>query len=331
MPSDTAERLLGEEDIAAIRQEAIAAIHEDGLSRSEAAREAGISAPTFLAFLSGSYTGRNDRVAADTRKWLQSRQEKRAARRAVPAAPAFVETPTAEAVMLQLRSAQHLQLMAVIAGPPGIGKTLAVRAYARTAPNVWIITGAPTLSGPRAVLDAICRVTGLLDNRELHRTHQAIVDKTRGSGGLLVIDEANHLQTVALEQIRAIHDAAQIGVALVGNATVLSRMEGGGRTAEFAQLFSRVGLRLTSPTDHRNRLPRDIDAVLAAWGIEDVGLRRLLQAIGRKPGALRNVSMALRLAHMLAASEDAPLSKAHIAMAWQRLAEATIEPAGGQG
>lgn len=330
MPSDAAERLLGEEDIQAIRQEAIAAIQQDGITRAAAARAIGVAEPTFQAWVSGTYTGRNDRIAADVRKWLNARREKAVARRAVPAAPAFVETPTAEAVMFQLRGAQQMQTIAVVVGAPGIGKTEAIRAYRRASPNVWVVTGHPSMASPRAVLDEMCRVLGLLDNRALHRTHRSIVDRLRGTGALIVVDEANHLTSAALEQIRAIFDEGGIGVALVGNATVLSRLQGAGnsRTAEFAQLFRRVGLRLTEDRAHRARLRRDIDALAGAWGVQDDKILRLLQAVGRKPGALGNVTMTLKMAHLLAAGAEEPLAPRHIEMAWHRLAETPVDMSG---
>lgn len=326
MPSDVAERLLGDEDVAVIREEVKAAISEDSMTRSAAAREVGIAEPTFLAFLSGTYQGRNDRIALEARKWLNARKERQATRRAIPTPPAFIETPTAEAMMLVLRGAQHMPDFAVVAGPPGIGKTFAARAYQRANPNVWMLTGHPSLNSPRSVMDELCRVLGLLDSRALHKMQRLIIEKLRGTGALLIVDEANHLSSLALDQLRSIHDEARIGIALVGNGTVFSRLEGNGRTAEFAQLFSRVGLRLTSKRDHDRRLGGDIEALLNAWPVEDPKVRRLLTAIARKPGALRGMTKTLTLAHMLAAGAGETLGAQHVTLAWQRLAEAAIEP-----
>src|ERR1035437_1267786 len=52
-----------------------------------------------------------------------------------------------------------------------------------------------------------------------------------GTGGLLVIDEAQHLSVAALDQIRSIHDATDLGIALVGNQQVYARLTGGNRAA----------------------------------------------------------------------------------------------------
>lgn len=326
MPSDSPEKAPTEDEIVSIREEAKALLGAEGLGRPDAAREAGISYATLSAFLNGTYLGRNDRVALDVQRWMRSRRERNVAQAAMPEPPRFIPTPTAEAVSAVLLHARAAADLVVVSGPPGIGKTSAVCAFTRRTPNVWKITGHPMLRSPRAAMEDMARATGLLNERGLANLHRAIVQRVRGTGGLIIVDEANHLSSDALDQFRSIHDEAEIGMAFVGNAMVFSRLEGGGsRQAEFAQLFSRVGMRLTNLKDHRARLGGDIDAYLDAWEVTDGGARKLLHAIGRKPGALRNLRKALSLAHMLATTKREALGAAHVALAWKQLAEAPIE------
>lgn len=322
MPSDTTERGLSEAQIEEVRQRCMALLTTDGTGRPEAAREAGISYATFAAWLGRTYAGRNDRIAEQVAKWLEAREQRAASRAALPEAPKFVTTPTAEAITAVLQHARVAADMVVVSGPPGIGKTQAVCAYTRRTPNVFKIVGHPLLRSPRAAMEELARVAGLMNERGLANVHRALVQRVRGTSGLIIVDEANHLSSDALDQLRSLHDEAEIGLALVGNAMVFSRLEGGGsRQAEFAQLFSRVGMRLTSLKDHRARLGGDIDAYLDAWEIEDAGARKMLHAIGRKPGALRNVRKAVSLSHMLANAAREPLGAKHVQMAWARLAE----------
>ena len=126
----------------------------------------------------------------------------------------------------------------------------------------------------------------------------------RKRGGLLIIDEAQHLSPEAHDLIRAIHDDADIGVALLGNEAIHTRLEGDGKRERFAQLTSRIGVRMSKPKALRS----DIDALLTAWEIEGAAERALLHAIARKPGALRLMSKTLKLAHMMAAKQGTPLS-----------------------
>lgn len=326
MPSDSPERAITDDQVNAIRERCQALLAEQRISRPEAAREAAVHYATFSAWLIGTYTGRNDRVAAEVAKWMEAREEQAAARSALPTAPRFVTTPTAEAIGRVLQHARAAADMVVVSGPPGIGKTAAVCAFTRRTPNVWKITGHPMLRSPRAAMAKLAETVGLMKEVRPDQAHSALVQRMRGTNGLIIADEANHLTSEALDQLRCLHDEAEVGLAFVGNAMVFSRLEGGGsRQAEFAQLFSRVGMRLTNLKDHRARLGGDVDAYLDAWEIQDPAARRLLQVIGRKPGALRNVRKALNMAHMLAGAAREPLGARHVTMAWQQLEETRNE------
>ena len=101
----------------------------------------------------------------------------------------------------------------------------------------------------------------------------------------------------------------------MGNETVYTRIEGVGRTPQFAQLFSRVGMRL----GRRAPVKRDVEMLLDAWGIDGAEERRLLSAVSRKPGALRGMTKTLRMAAMLAAADGGRLDHLHLTMAWSRL------------
>ena len=53
------------------------------------------------------------------------------------------------------------------------------------------------------------------------RLEAEIADRVRGTHGLLIVDEAQHLDTRALEVLRGLHDQAGIGLALMGNEIAL--------------------------------------------------------------------------------------------------------------
>ena len=59
---------------------------------------------------------------------------------------------------------------------------------------------------------------------------------------MLVIDEAQHLTVRALNHLRCISDESGVGICMIGNDEVYTKMKGSGR-ADFAQLFSRIGMR----------------------------------------------------------------------------------------
>jgi hypothetical protein len=318
MPSDVTEPAISPDEIEAIRAQVRALMEAEKLTMVDVAKASGIAYGTFTAWLGKTYAGNNVRVAEQVRRWLESRKAAARAHALAPRAPAFIETPAAEAFFAGFEHAQHMQDLVVITGVPGTGKTSAAEAYRARTPNVWVITGEPTLNSPASLLEELADRIGLHERASGgRRISQAIVRRLAGCGGLLIVDEAQHLPSPALDQLRTIHDLARIGTVLLGNETVYGRIGGGARSAHYAQLSSRVGMRLA-----RNRVTkRDVDMLLDAWNLAGKEERALLHAIARKPGALRNLTKTIRFAHLLAGAAGAEaVTESHIKAAWERLA-----------
>lgn len=330
MPSDIPEKprpgappMMDADRVLEIREQARAIITNEDLRTPDVARESGIPYGTLSSWLTGSYPGRADNVAARVQRWIESREVRKQIAATAPEAPRFVKTPTAEAVQELLRHAQHMPDLATFLGAPGIGKTSAACHYTATTSNVWKITADPTLTKTRAVLIDICRVLKIYAGGMPSQLQRRICDKVRGTGGLLIIDEAQHLLPETLDLVRSIHDQADIGIALLGNERVQSRLEGDGRKEQFAQLTSRVGMRRR----RGKAQARDIDALLDAWDVTEAEPRLLLRVIASRPGALRLMTKTLKMAHMLAAPEGVPPSAMHIRTAFSKVSTEAL-PAG---
>lgn len=319
MPSDTKNDVtLTHEEVDAIRGEVRRVMEAEGLKATEVAREVGMPYGTFTSWLGGTYNGRNDLKAADAQKWLRSREVREKTQRLLPEAPRFVETPTATDFLTVFEHAQHMVDFAVVVGAPGIGKSSAACHYTRRTPNVFKLVAHPSLSGPRALLEELGNVTNSFSGGSLHRMQRSLVERLRNRNALIMVDEAQHLTSQALDQLRSIHDAAEVGVVLLGNAKVFGQLEGGARSTDFAQLTSRVGMRVNRAKPQTG----DVDALLDAWGIEGKAERKLLAAIAKKPGALRRMTKTLKLATMLANAERAEIGVSQIYAAYERVASA---------
>lgn len=308
-----AEQTFSEEEMEAIRASVRAIIENEGLTQTAVAKDAGIAYGTFTGWLAGNYQGNNDKVAGQVQIWLVSREEKKRATAQVPRAPGFIVTPSAARFTETLRFAQVMPEIAVIAGGAGIGKTVSARNYTETTSNVWLATMDPSTANVNPMLTEIAAVLGLIE-KNCAKLPRAIGDKISGTGGLLIVDEAQHLNTVALDMLRALYDRHQVGIALIGNEAVYARLEGGSRKAAFAQLFSRIGERVTQARPKAD----DMCALIKAWGVTDKEEIRLLKAIAAKPGALRGMTKVLQLATMLAAGSGAERDIRHIRAAWNR-------------
>lgn len=294
-----------------------AAMFEDGLSQGAVAREAGMSPTTLSLYLHGKYTGNVQNVEAKLTKWLDSRGERQGISAVVPDEPAFYPTQTARELLTALTYAQALGDMALVIGVPGVGKSTTCREYQRKYSNVWIATAAAHTTGVVPVLREIADSVGTVHGSGASGLAREIATKVTGRNGLLIIDEAHHLSTQALDAIRALHDATGVAVALVGSPELLAKLE------RMPQLFSRLGVRLF----RRKVLKGDVTALLDAWQISGREERRLLTRLADQPGALRSVTKILRLATALAAGSGASLTLQHIKDAAATLSARVTEEA----
>ncbi len=305
------------DEMDALRQRIRGAMAERGLAMTDVARQVGIPYGTFSSWMGNTYRGRQNPIAEQAGHWLKGLQAADRTRALAPKAPGFLNTPTAQAILATLEHAQYMPEFVVITGSPGVGKTSAGRAYAQRNTNVWLVTAEPTMSTPRAVLEELAEAIGVpsrgMSTQQLSRS---LTKRMTGSQGLILIDEAQHLTSQTLDQLRMFYDLADIGIGLMGNEAVHARLEGGARAAQFAQLFSRVGMRLARP----RALKGDIEQLMDAWDIAGKEERAMLLAIAKRPGALRNLTKVLRMAHMLAGADGAEaVAEPHIRMAWERL------------
>lgn len=313
--------LAGDTEMEELRATVRALLEGSKLSIGAAARQSGIAVSTFSSWLSRSYTGDNLRVAEQVRTWLDNREAAARARAAAPLALGFVATRSAEAFNAVLEHAQYMPDLVVIAGGAGVGKTTACERYAAEHRNCWLLTAAPSLASAHAMLEYACETIGVRENAPARRA-RALAARLRGTGGVLIVDEAQHLRTATFDELRSLHDRSGVGMAFVGNESIHMRMDGGGRRSEFAQVFSRVGMRVS----RARPLARDVEAILDAAGVRGTSERAFLKQVAAKPGALRGVIKCLRVAAMLAghAGLEAP-DVQHLATAWSRLTDTLVQ------
>lgn len=153
------------------------------------------------------------------------------------------------------------RIIGLCTGPPGIGKTLSARQYSGADPwEVWIDGGwtkdpvipATTLTArtamwtPRAMttpreldqaLPTACQQVSWAISMDLNPDHVGVQGPGQGCAytELLIVDEADRLKTINLEQIRDFYDRHNMGVILIGIPGLERRL------SRYAQLYSRVG------------------------------------------------------------------------------------------
>ena len=226
--------------------------------------------------------------------------------------PGWVETPTSTRIIGAFEFARVTPTIAVVFGGAGVSKTTTALRYVndrRPAEkgHVYYVTAAKWISSPTAILQEIADAISIYLAASAYRNDSLArgILRKLAPGDLLIVDEAQHLDPNALDGIRYFHDEGRIGIAYLGNQEVWSRIGGKGRRAAFAQLHSRVGMRLPIPQPQEG----DADAVLEAWGIVGRNERRYAQQIASLPGGLRTLAQVLRQARIVARGMKRPVDQ----------------------
>lgn len=294
----------------------------ESLSWDGLARRVGVPAGTLSTWTPGKYAGDNGAVAAKVNRFFLAEVARAELEMQAPIVPGFQHTKTARLITSQLRWAQRGKFVLIV-GNAGVGKTAAIDQYIANSPGgtAFKATMSPGSRSPTTMLIEILRSMGVARNAgSLQILSDIICDRVADVRALLILDEAQHLNDLALEQLRFIHDRAKVGVALSGNATVLTRIQGGARKAEFAQLYSRVSL----PAVYDRPSEEDVLIILAAWDVTHAKEIEFLTKLAFLPGGIRTITMVLELATLLSRQEDQPRTLDNIKAAWTQHARQPV-------
>lgn len=223
-----------------------------------------------------------------------------------PIVPEWFDTPTSERLTSLLSWAQSGEIVLIVT-TPGIGKTRVAERFADNDPNVWLATMSPSTAGVATMAIEVAEAIGLGEiTGSPQQLSRKIKGRVRGKKGLLIVDEAQELTDKALNELRGWHDRTKVGIVLMGNETVVGQLDG--RKSALAQISSRFSIRHVQIAP----MPGDMEALLDAWQITDVEQRSFLTKIGRLPGALREMTHTIKIAHMNAFGTGRQLTLAHL-------------------
>ena len=293
----------------------------NGSSWSTLSKRMGIPAGTLSQFGGSGYSGDEQRLAEQVYRYRQTLVHQASIAIEAPDVPDFFDTETSNELTRLLGWGQRGRLVVAAMGP-GTGKTKTAKQFTACFNNVFMSTMTPSTAGVNNMQQEVLASLGDPDavgtpQKLSRRIRERVKDLTNP---LLIIDEAQHLSEKAIEEIRSWHDATGVGIALFGNIGVMQRIEGGSRKAAFAQLYSRIGLRMLRPVP----LQADCDALAVAWEVTSDKEMAFIRKVGTMPGGLRGATMMLELAWMLSASERQPINVGHMQDAWQQLSTRAI-------
>ena len=301
-----------------LREQISALIKQGKLTQAKLARETGVNSGALSAWMNDKYKGNVETLEMPIKNWLALSDRKA---EVFVEAPNFIDIPTAHKVFSSLDMARILPTMVTIYGASGVGKTKACQAYQQHNTNVWMITASPARATLSSILYELALELGINDApRRKDRLSRLIVKKLKGTQGLVIIDESDHLPYDALEEIRIIQEEVEVGFALIGNDKVYNRIQGGVNQAhEYARLWSRIG----KHTPIKASTKGDIKAIAGAWGLDvsDKDLMTVLNSIGTKAGGLRALTQYLRFAAITAKAQGTAITLELILSAQKQMTE----------
>lgn len=252
-------------------------ITKNNKTQTAVGQELGLSGAAVSSFLSGKY--KTPHTIIPKVAMLISMNAKKAV---APKAPDFAQTSISKTVTNAIAYAHLRGVISVVYGDAGVGKTSTVKEYVKNDPLALLITISPTYASITGVNELIAGQLGVRE-RVARRITAEIIDRLKGSGRVLIVDEAQHLTVRALNHLRCLSDESGIGIALIGNEEVYSKLRGSGK-ADFAQLFSRIGMRKQVQT--RDISMKDIESIFGKYELDE-GVLKLLAGVANTPYGLR--------------------------------------------
>jgi DNA transposition AAA+ family ATPase len=230
--------------------------------------------------------------------------------------PVRVETAISQAIFEGVGMARSLCEFVEIAAPPGVGKTEGkneVIARTRKAEGffcpVWNIELDETCISIKNILQLLSQEilgAGRFDPKNEFEMNQAIIEATEGKGGVLLVDEGQHLADIMKKMgipivnlLRRFVDRGLFGIVYFGNGEIYRRLSGKG---EYTQLLSRMQdfrleLKGYGASNGRYLTRDDVLAVAAAWGVTGAEESAYCLKAASQPGALRTMTNIFRRAH----------------------------------
>lgn len=284
------------------------------LSQVEAARLCGISSAALSQTLAGKYAGNVGRIAA-----AMDRAVDRAARREkAPRRPAFAMTSVAADVLSGLETAHTEGCMTLIMGESGLGKTEAALRYVEGEPETVYIPWYPAkrrdrACSPRPVLIELAARIGAHATSwmSMPAAFGAVADALRGTGRLIIWDEADYLGEEQLQVCRMLHDATQCGMAFLATPSMLEHLRRK-RSSTLQQFLNRLAYALSLS----HLTSDDAEAILSPMGWDDATIQA---AAAGAQGVTRRLALGAVAAQRLASLNGGKIDAVLMSRAYGQL------------
>lgn len=199
-------------------------IQSDGLTQKEIAKKIGVSQTVLSLYLQDDYKGDIQKLESGLLTFLKDIKSQRKYKRVKLE---FEKTSVAAKIFNIAQICQHNGEMALITGSSGVGKTTAIKQYAKEHTGVIVIDPDEAISG-RSLLSIIGKnlKIELLNNDATSDYANKIAKSLKNSGKLLIVDEAENLDITCFRILRKIHDRCDftVGLLFVGTEVLANKI-----------------------------------------------------------------------------------------------------------
>lgn len=243
----------------ALVETALKWIAERKYTQAALARLARISSSSLNQILKGVYATSPGKLLASVESAMRHADETSGH------AMAPVETSVFRLANIACDMARRYRNFAVFTGFVGTGKTFAIKHYAATHPNTYVIEASPTMT-PQSLIKLLARRVVGLEKGSIADKFDEIIASLKNTDSLIIVDEAETLTPHQLHTIRRIRDLANIGIVLCGTEHLSGLIKP--QHGQFDQIRSRTGF---WPETVRTITDADAAALVqSAFGAEEV-------------------------------------------------------------
>ena len=196
-----------------LRESLRAVMEQRGITQQDVARGTGLSGTVISQWLNERYAGDNAAVEAKIGVYLDVLSERDPeSRHRLP----FVRTSISNLIWSTARACHRDGVIGLATGPSGVGKSYAIEEYSRAQPGQVVVIESHKNYTTKQVISDLHRECGMSGDGSVHAMMHELTDRLRGSGRLIIVDEAEHLNAGTLDEVRRLNDWAGVGILYVG-------------------------------------------------------------------------------------------------------------------
>ena len=263
----------------------IAAIKSKGLSHAEIGRGMGYSSGAVSTYLAGKYEGNIAAIETAGREWLRDLTVQGTT--GVPT----IETEVSRLMRKRFEEIRQSRELTLVIGDAGIGKSRGLGLFLVDHTLAIGFRALPWRSGMNAIAEDLSKAAGINRLAEGEKRWDAILDRTRGSGRLLIVDDAQELAPRALQCCVDYHEETGNPVCLIGLPSLKKKLLADARRAR--RIDAVVDLKISDPLPLVNHL---VDQFAQDAGSDRDGLVQLCGNVVTGIGAFGSVEKQLKYA-----------------------------------